>query len=144
MSDVATARATVTALNKAWEADDLDGVIALLHETCVFHVHVSEALVDHAGPSVGRDAIRAALTAARSNFDYVLYRPIILSATDTEVRQRVEFMGTHKASGAQMSMRFRQVYQVDGGLVMRCDEYHDAPMVEAFFRLVGDQPANND
>jgi ketosteroid isomerase-like protein len=133
------ARSTVTALNQAWEADDLDGVIALLHETCVFHVHVSEELVDHAGASVGRAAIRAALTAARSNFDYVLYRPIILSATGTEVRQRVEFMGSHKASGAQMSMRFRQVYQVEQGLVTRCDEYHDAPMVEAFFRLVGNE-----
>lgn len=139
MHEPRNARATVAALNKAWEADDLDSVIVCLHETCVFHVHVSAELVDHAGPSVGREAIRAALTAARLNFDYVLYRPIILSATDTEVRQRVEFMGSHIASGAQMSMRFRHVFQVEGGLVMRCDEYHDAPMVEAFFRLVGDE-----
>jgi ketosteroid isomerase-like protein len=136
MPEPATARAVVEALNAAWVADDLDGVIALIAEGCVFEVHVAEALVEHAGRSVGREAVRAALAAARSNFDYILYRPVILSADDATVRQRVEFIGTHKSSGSRMAMSFRQVYDVRGGLVVRCDEYHDAPKVEAFIRMV--------
>jgi hypothetical protein len=48
----------------------------------------------------------------------------------------VEFIGTHKASSSRMEISFRQVYDVRGGLVVRCDEYHDAPKVEAFIRMV--------
>ena len=132
-------RAVVEDLNAAWQRNDLDAVIALVADDCVFQVHVAQDVVDHAGIARGRDAVRQSLSTARANFDYILYRPTIVSGDEEIVRQRVEFIGTHIASGSRMNMTFRQVYRVENGLVVNCDEYHDAPRVEAFIKLADTQ-----
>lgn len=107
---------------------------------CVFTLHVSEDLVDHAGQWVGADQIRMALTMARRHYDYILYRPIVLGANGSSVRVRVEFMGTHRLSREAMNMTFRQVFTVENGQIVRCDEYHDRPKLEAYLKLIQSYP----
>jgi ketosteroid isomerase-like protein len=73
----------------------------------------------------------------RRDFEYVLYRPLDLKPNGSEVRYQVEFMYRHLGSGEVLSGRFRLVMIVEGGLIVRADEYHDRAKVEAFMRLFG-------
>jgi hypothetical protein len=130
------ALSVVQIINKAWEAHDIDGLMNFIGEHCVLNVHLPEGLAAHCGGSIGRDAVRAALTEFRRQYDFILYRPIVVSFSQREVRQRVEFMATQTSSGARVVLNCRQVWVVENGLVVTCDEYHDAPLVEAQIRMI--------
>ena len=126
----------VSELNAHWGRGDLDAAMRLVADDCIFTVHVSEDLVEHAGQWIGADQIRMALATARRHYEYVLYRPIIMGSEGNTVRVRVEFIGTHRPSGERMSMMFRQVIVVENGQITRCDEYHDRSKLEAYLKLI--------
>ncbi|MFZ4808098.1 MAG: nuclear transport factor 2 family protein [Hyphomicrobiaceae bacterium] len=126
----------VSQFNRHWERGDLDAAMALVADDCVFTLHVSEDLVDHAGQWVGSEQIRMALTTARQHYDYILYRPVVMGTADNTVRVRVEFIGRHRASGEPISMTFRQVNLIENGRIARCDEYHDRSKLEAYLKLI--------
>jgi ketosteroid isomerase-like protein len=65
---------------------------------------------------------------------------ISISSKGDVVRYQVEFMYRHRQSGETLSGRFRMVMRVKDGLLIRADEYHDRPKVEAFMRLFGAGP----
>ena len=126
----------VQAINKAWEADDIKAVMGFIAQDCILNVHLPEGLAAHCGARVGRDAVRAALLEFRQQYKLILYRPIIVSFDAREVRQRVEFMATQTASGERVVLNCRQVWVIERAMVVRCDEYHDAPLVEAQIRMI--------
>ena len=129
-------RTVVEAFNRAWADNDLDAAMAFVADDATFVIHIDQPAIEHAGRWTGRDQIRRSLAISRSNFDYILYRPIILGVSGEIVRVRIEYIGTHKASGERLSMRFRNVMTVREGLIAHCDEYHDAAMLQAFMQLV--------
>jgi ketosteroid isomerase-like protein len=130
----------VAEFNWHWERGDLDRAMSLVADSCVFTVHVSEDLVEHAGQWVGAAQIRAALATARLHYDYNVYRPVIMGTAGNTVRVRVEFSGTHRPTGEPISMTFRQVMVVENGQILRCDEYHDRAKLEAYLRLIQTYP----
>ena len=127
-------RAVVATLNAVWEAGDLDATMALFAEDAVWAVNASPS-APHVGRWEGRDQIRQALIKLRSVFEYVLYRPRIVSCTGEQVFVTIEFMADHKATGERISFRFRQEFIVRDGLIGSCIEYYDVAMLEAFMRL---------
>lgn len=135
-------RQVVGRFNTAWEHGDLDAAMSCAAEDCVFTLHVSEDVVEHAGRAVGREQIRATLAAARRHYDYILYRPHVLGVDGETVRVRVEFMGVHRASGERIGMTFRHVFVVRDGLIATCDEYHDRAKLEAYLRLIASEQAS--
>lgn len=127
----------VAKFNAAWEAGDIEGALAFIADDAVYELHVSKEVLPVGGPSVGRDAIAATMRQMRTDWDYVLYRPLALSAHGDIARFQVEFMYRHRASGEVLSGRFRLVMRIENGLIKRADEYHDRAKVETFMRLIG-------
>jgi len=127
----------VSSFNEAWVANDVDAAMTWVAEDAVYALYISGELLPAGGETVGRDNIAAALRKIRECFDYLLYRPLHLHAKGDVVRYQVEFMYRHRPSGETLSGRFRMVMRVKDGLLIRADEYHDRPKVEAFMRLFG-------
>jgi ketosteroid isomerase-like protein len=71
----------------------------------------------------------------RNVFDYLVYRPQIVSAEGDMVRARIELILRHRPSGELLMTQMRTVVVVRDNLIARIDEYVDAPMVETFMRL---------
>lgn len=130
----------VSEFNRLWAGGDLDAAMDLVADECVLTVHVSEDLVEHAGQWVGADQVRSALFTACRHYDYILYRPVIMGTDGSTVRVRVEFIGTHRQSGEPMNMTFRQVFFIENGKILRCDEYHDRAKLEAYLKLIHTYP----
>jgi ketosteroid isomerase-like protein len=126
----------VNGFNAAWAAGDIETGIAYFADDAVYAVHVSSDVLPDGGETAGRANIAAKLRRLREAFEYVLYRPLGLTAEDDIVRCQVEFMFRHRASGEVLSGRLRLVIRVKDGLIVRADEYHDRAKVEAFMRLV--------
>ena len=127
----------VSRFNEAWAVKDVDTAMACVAEDAVYALYISGELLPTGGETVGRDNIQAALLKIRECFEYLLYRPLHLHAKGDVVRYQVEFMYRHRQSGETLSGRFRMVMRVKDGLLIRADEYHDRPKVEAFMRLFG-------
>jgi ketosteroid isomerase-like protein len=127
----------VRQFTRFWTAGDIDSAMLLVAEDSVYVLYISGDLLPFAGETVGRDNIAAALRKIRQDFEYLLYRPLDLVVDGDEVRYQVEFMYRHRQSGETLSGRFRMVMWVKDGLLIRADEYHDRPKVEAFMRLFG-------
>lgn len=128
-------RAVIESFNKLWAAGDLEAAMSLVAGDAIYVLHVAEAALPFGGETRGKDAIRQAFLKMRSDFDYVLYRPFPMVVDGDMARGQVEFMYRHRKSGEQMSGRFRLVWTVRNGLIVRCEEYHDAAKIEAFMRL---------
>jgi ketosteroid isomerase-like protein len=133
----AAPRDIVADFNAAWAAGDIEGALAFIAEDAVYELHISGDVLPFGGVTAGRANIAAALHQIRSQFEYILYRPLRNSADGDTVRFQVEFMYRHRASGEVLSGRFRMVMRTRDGLIVRADEYHDRAKVEAFMRLVG-------
>ena len=118
-----------------WVPGDIDGAIALVAEHAVYALYISGDLLPFAGETAGRANIEGALRQIRTDFEYLLYRPLDLIEQGDEVRYQVEFMYRHRRSGEVLNGRFRMIMRVEDGLIVRADEYHDRAKVEAFLRL---------
>ena len=121
----------------AWIAGDVNGALAWFAPEGVYALHISDELLPSGGESVGRDNFASALRSFRENFDYLLFRPLAMTAEEPIVRLQVEFMYRHRLSGEMLNGRLRLVFRVENGLITRIDEYHDRAKVEAFMRLFG-------
>jgi ketosteroid isomerase-like protein len=119
----------------AWAAGDVEGTLACFSEDAVYTLHVDGDALPFAGQQRGKAELKAALEMMRAEFDYVLYRPFPATVDGNRVRHQVEFIYRHRASGEELTGRFRSLYTVENGLITRCDEYHDAERIKAFARL---------
>jgi ketosteroid isomerase-like protein len=132
----------VKEFNTAWAQGNTEDAIAYLAEDAAYALHISGDVLSHGGEHIGREKIATVLRTIREEFEYILYRPLQLTADGDTVRYQVEFMYRHRASGEVLNGRFRMVMQVTDGLILRADEYHDRAKVEAFMRLVEKLPRN--
>jgi ketosteroid isomerase-like protein len=132
----------VKGFNAAWAQGNTEDAIAHLAEDAVYALHISGDVLAHGGEHIGREKIATVLRTIREEFEYILYRPLQLTADSDTVRYQVEFMYRHRASGEVLNGRFRMVMQVKDGFIVRTDEYHDRAKVEAFMRLVEKRPRN--
>jgi ketosteroid isomerase-like protein len=134
-SDISHPEEVVRRFNSAWIVGDVESVIQLVAEDCVYALHISEELLPFGGETCGRANIKSALQMMRHQFDYLLYRPGHPTVVGSKVHNQVEFMYRHRKSGEVLTGTFRIVLQVKDGLLVRGDEYHDRAMVETFMRL---------
>lgn len=121
---------------KAWETNDLDAAIALMADDAIYTLHISKAIVPYGGEHRGKVAIRACFTALLETFEGLLDRPFPVFVDGNNVRGQVEFIYRHRVSFHILSGRYRVLWEICDGLIVRCDEYHDTARVEAFMHLV--------
>lgn len=131
--------AVVQAFNRVWASGDIEAALDLCTPDFVYMLHLDADVVEHAGCWVGRDEVRTALTLMRKNFEFQRYEPTILGAQGETVRQMIDWQGIHKASGRQLSMRFRHVIIVRNGRMLQVEEFHDAAQLRAFMAMCSDK-----
>ncbi|WP_072396589.1 nuclear transport factor 2 family protein [Hyphomicrobium sp. CS1GBMeth3] len=126
----------VHALLHQWAADPAGAMKTKVAPDVVYTLNVSPDALPLGGETVGWDAVNEILLGIRKIFDYLVYKPRILSVDGNVVRARIELVLRHRPSGEVFTGQMRSVFTVRDGLVTRVDEYVDAPMVETFMRLV--------
>ena len=123
-------------------ADDPAGTMAtMVARDIVYTLNVTPDAVPIGGETVGWDAVNAKMMGIREVFDYLVYKPRILSADGDKVRARVELIFRHKTSGELLMGQMRTVVTVRDGMIARVDEYVDAPLIESFMRMFAGAPA---
>lgn len=131
-------QAVVEALMASYSRGDFtDAIHRHLHEDCRYTLYMDGNAAPIGGTTTGRSAILAVLFRYREIFDYILFRTRTLSARDGIVRQHLEIILRHRISNERYEGSARFVWAVRDGLIVSCDEYHDAPRFETFFRLHG-------
>lgn len=128
-------RAIVERFTGLWEQRYLDAM-TMVAPDIVYSLNVDNAAVPLGGETVGWDAVNAAMTRGREVFDYLVYRPRILTVEGETARLRTELMLRHRASGELLNVQMRAVITVRDGMIARVEEFVDAPMVETFMRLM--------
>jgi ketosteroid isomerase-like protein len=116
---------------------------ALFHEDITYKLHVASTSLPFGGEWRGIEACRDALFSLLEEFDYLSYVPTILSVRGSVVRAQVSFKYQHRRTGGILEGTRRLVFNVQNGLIVRVNGYHDARLVEAFIRLTEHRIATN-
>jgi ketosteroid isomerase-like protein len=117
-----------------WQ-DDPAGAMGMVAPDIVYTLNVSPEALSLGGETVGWDAVNGLMMGIREVFDYLVYKPRILSVEGDKVRSRIELILRHKPSGELLYGQMRHVLLVRDGMVARVDEYVDAPLIESFMRI---------
>lgn len=102
---------------------------------CVHRINLDETASPFAGDMVGRAEILAVLLELHIEFDYVLFATRTMASANGVVRQRLEYILRHRDTNVRLEGKGRFMWTVRDGLIATCDEFHDAAMMETFFRL---------
>ncbi len=129
-------RAAFHLVHERWAAGDLDGVMQLFDEDVLHLINVDGFAVPYAASSYGKEDLRLRLQLVIDAF-YVDTFEIESYAHEREFsRSVVTTQKTHKKTGERLCERLHFRYWFKSGLIVRVEERHDAPYMEAFQRLV--------
>lgn len=129
-------RAAFHLVHERWAVGDLDGVMQLFHEDVLHLINVDGFAVPYAASSYGKEDLRLRLQLVLDAF-YVDKFEIESYVHEPESsRSVVTTHKTHKRTGERLWERLRFRYWFKDGLIVRVEERHDAPYIEAFQRLV--------
>lgn len=131
-SDPAT---VVDAFYQAWLVRDVDTAMAYCHDDVTLAQHVSTDVLPFAGTTIGKGRFddRMRLVFRDWHFDKALHT--ILGIDGETVRATCAFTVRHLPTGEVLEGRMRHLFEVADGRIRHVDEFHDAPMIEAFMRL---------
>jgi len=138
------ARTLVEAIIACWDTQDVETTMAYIDDQAVYALYVSQQTVPFGGVSEGKDAIRATLYMMLEQFDYLRFDRAIVGVDGDVVRVQTQFKFHHRRTGGNLEGSMRTVFTVKDGLVVRCDEYLDEELLEAFMRLVHQREAANE
>ena len=129
-------RAAFHLVHERWAAGDLDGVMRLFDEDVLHLINVDGFAVPYAASSYGKEDLRLRLQLVIDAF-YVDTFEIESYAHEREFsRSVVTTQKTHKKTGERLCERLHFRYWIKNGFIVRVEERHDAPYMEAFQRLV--------
>ena len=120
----------------AWARRDVDGVLPFFSDDMTNNINVDPAIVPFAYSVVGKNAYREKLRGILNKFEFGAYVTEHMSVSGRTARANMKIIWVHSQTGEQLSTRFRFVAEQRNGLIVRLDQYYDAPYVEAFARLV--------
>ena len=137
-------RSVIEEVLKRWRTQDVASTFVFTAENVVYALYIAEELAPFAGVTEGRDAMMAAFYKMIEEFDYLEYEPTIMGVEGDVVRVHTRYRYRHRRTGSDVGGSYRTVFTVRDGLVVRCEEYVDRELVEAFMRLVRQREAAND
>lgn len=137
-------REVVAEALRLWSTQDIVSTFAYVAEDVVYALHFDEELAPFAGITHGREAMMAAFYKIVEEFDYLEYEPVIMSAEGDMVRVHTRHRYFHRRTGSEIARSYRSVFTVRDGLIVRCEEYVDRGLVEAFMRPTRQREAVND
>lgn len=124
-----TSEASVTLLERfmaAWNAHDLDALIACMTEEPVFIA--SAGGEDLFGAEYrGAAEVRRGYESLYETFADARWRDATHFATDEQGFSAWTFSGTHRATGASVDVRGCDLFQIEDGLIAVKDSYRKQP-----------------
>ena len=132
----ASARQMVEAAYAAWAAQDLAGTLEAFADDVAFVIHLPPEVAPFVGEVRGKEQLRPRLQAIIGDFDFLEYELVQITAEAESFHSRVRFRYRHKASGLEYDGSMRHVWRIEGGKIVRFEEFHDAQRVRAFFAMV--------
>lgn len=140
MSDpTADAHRLVNHTLNAWARRDLEETIRHLAPDIDFFVNVDPDIAPFAASARGRDAVRARLQVMLDtfHFDAFIAEEVRVSpGSPTVARVSIAYFYREKTTNQRLDGRFRVVFYIDDGAIVRLEELHDSRYIEAFAQLV--------
>lgn len=130
---LASARRILETAHALWAKGDLDGVMALYTDDCVYS-STTGGLEGQPFTIDGKEAFRvylAPLLAANETVSTV----IGFSYSTGIGRARIAIYIRHRQTGHKITTTYRQIVTYRGLLIARIDEYHDVARLSSFWRL---------
>lgn len=112
-----------------------DTALQYVAEDAVYALHLAGEEAPVVPETAGRQNIEAAFRQIGDQFEYLAFRPHGFETDGDVTRLRIDQMYRHRASGEMLAGTALIVIRVRDGAVVRADEYHDRPLIEAFLRL---------
>jgi ketosteroid isomerase-like protein len=129
------AEATVEGVYRAWMLRDRDAMLAYFTDDAILAQHISTDVLPFAGTTIGKGRLSDRIDMVFRDWDFEEIKLATLTIEGDHVRCHVDFRFRYKPTGDVLDGRMRYVFHVEGGRIVHLDEYHDAPMIEAFMRL---------
>lgn len=130
----AFARQIIEDHHAAWSRGDIPAMLSNYHED-------AELILNTGGPDggplrlMGKGELEAFLTSASSA---VASRTKVVHFTfrDGVARTLIQAHVRHKLTGHTLQGTFRQVIQFDGQKILSSHEFHDAALLQAFWKMI--------
>jgi hypothetical protein len=123
-----------------WEsygAGDLASTVAYFSEDIAFAIFIPQDVLPFGGgETIGKSSFSDRLQTVKDQFDILEYVGSITSVSGEMVRGQVAYSFRHKLTGEIIQGVMRQVFDFNGGLIVRLHEFHDVERIRAFMRLV--------
>ncbi len=133
------AEGIVVGLYAAWRIQDVDSTLAYCHDTIRYTVHQPPGITGIGAKITGKPALKSYLTAVCAAWEFQEFQskltPIAHAPNRATIREFVKFRVCHRRSGLLLEGHKRHVWRVDASRVVSCDEYQDAPQLDAFLRM---------
>lgn len=131
---------TVRTFLLAWEAQESERCLELLHPDVVYTDNIIDVLTPVGGRTVGRAAFAKIMQTIAQKWEHLAFRigPVTASTNrSNEVHCQIEFLIRHKPTGEELYGKNRFVACIKDGYIKSIDIFHDAPMFAAFLKLIG-------
>lgn len=119
----------------AWQLADVEATLSYCAESIVYVLHVPPEASRYHGPLIGKPAVRAYLQAVVAAWEFLSITPGPMQIENGVVREITCFRSRYRKTGAVIESCKRHVWHVEHGLVTRCEEFQDNPLMQAFFGL---------
>jgi ketosteroid isomerase-like protein len=120
---------------RAWEAREIERILAVAADDCRYHIHVPQDLLHFAGLHAGKEAVRRCLQMIQQELEFLAFAVDWIRDGGDSIRARIVYYYRHPGSGEQMEGCLRHVWRLARGNVVSLDEFHDVPRLRAFLEL---------
>jgi len=129
-------RNVLEALYASWAAKDLDAVLSCFSDDVVIEIHVPSDIVPWGGETRGKTAVELCLRELLREFEFLDYRPPLISDVGDTCRAQVHYHFRHIKTGQEIEGTLRHIWEAQGDKIVRLEEYHDIERLRAFFALL--------
>ena len=127
--------ATIEALFAAWRLADIETTLAYCSDAIVYELHLPDSKLRYAGEITGKEAVGRYLRDVVATWEFLQLEPGPMHVEGGLVREVTQFKSRVRTTGDILEGRKRHIWHVEFGLVTRCEEFQDTPMLRAFLGL---------
>jgi ketosteroid isomerase-like protein len=120
----------------AYATGDRAGTLEHFSDSVSFGIYVPQEVLPFGGETHGKAAMSDRLQTVYDQFEIVQYTGTVLNVSENTARGQVAYIFRHKWTGEALEGKMRLLFEFDGPLIVRLQEFHDVEMVRAFMRLI--------
>lgn len=129
-------RSIIEAFYASWAVKDLPTVLDCCTDDIAFTLHIPTDIAPFAGTTRGKNALAPRLQQIIDDFDFLEYRPLLITDDVHSFHAQISFRYRHLATGHEIEGTMRHIGEMEAHKLARLEEFHDTPRVQAFFELL--------